>query len=134
MAQSSENLPLDTRLLGNAVIEMNISRRTVSLYPGNHGLVKEALKRAFHILEELFELLLRGEKTPSATGTVHLVHAVGKSPGVERDQQLVFGDAPWSATVPWSGLPPDLGLVSVLPALRSVFPPWPRPCAAPPRS
>lgn len=56
MAQSPENLPLDTRLLGNAVIEMNISRRTVSLYPGNHSLVEEALQRAFRILGELFEL------------------------------------------------------------------------------
>jgi len=54
--QSSEDLPLDTRLLSNAVIELNISKRVVSLYPGNHGLVEAAVARAFQILEELFEL------------------------------------------------------------------------------
>lgn len=59
MDKATEKLPLDARLLTNAVIELNISRHIISLYPGNHALVKKALDRAFDILTDLFEL--RGE-------------------------------------------------------------------------
>ena len=56
MMNKAERLPLDARLLCNAIIELNISRHIISLYPGNHGLVHKALDRAFDILVELFEL------------------------------------------------------------------------------
>lgn len=56
MDKTTEKLPLDARLLTNAVIELNISRHIISLYPGNHALVKKALDRAFDILTDLFEL------------------------------------------------------------------------------
>jgi hypothetical protein len=56
MVNKAEKLPLDARLLCNAIIELNISRHIISLYPGNHGLVHKALDKAFDILVELFEL------------------------------------------------------------------------------
>ncbi|MEW6215212.1 MAG: HEAT repeat domain-containing protein, partial [Nitrospirota bacterium] len=56
MADESERIPLDTRLLSNAIIELNISRRNVSIYPGDHPLVKKSLSRAFDFLQKLFEL------------------------------------------------------------------------------
>jgi len=51
--------PLDTRLLSDAIIELNISRRNVNLYPRGHSLVNRSLDRAFKFLEKLF--LLREE-------------------------------------------------------------------------
>lgn len=50
------NLPLDAKLLSDAVIELNISRRSVSLYPPDHPIVEESLKKAFAYLQQLFEL------------------------------------------------------------------------------
>ncbi|GBD97057.1 MAG TPA: HEAT repeat domain-containing protein [Nitrospirae bacterium] len=56
MADKIENLPLDTRLLSDAIIELNISRRNVAIYPKNHPIVKQSLNRAFGFLQQLFEL------------------------------------------------------------------------------
>jgi len=56
MDKKTERLPLDTQLLSNAIIELNIARHVISLYPSSHGLVEKALDRAFDILAELFEL------------------------------------------------------------------------------
>jgi hypothetical protein len=51
-----EKLPLDAKLLSEAIIEFNISRRSVSLYPPGHAVITGAIERAFGLLEKLFEL------------------------------------------------------------------------------
>ena len=51
-----EKLPLDARLLGNAVIELNIARHILSLYSREHQLVQLSLDKTFAILSDLFEL------------------------------------------------------------------------------
>lgn len=51
-----DKLPLDAKLLSDAVIELNISRRSVGLYPRDHPIVKESIARAFSFLQRLFEL------------------------------------------------------------------------------
>ncbi|HDH05924.1 MAG TPA: HEAT repeat domain-containing protein [Nitrospirae bacterium] len=56
MADKTENLPLDTRLLSDAIIELNISRRNVAIYPKDHPIVEHSLNRAFGFLQKLFEL------------------------------------------------------------------------------
>jgi HEAT repeat protein len=52
----TEKLPLDARLLSRVVIELNIARRVIALYPGSHDLVQNALDKAYESLQELFEL------------------------------------------------------------------------------
>lgn len=54
--EKKEKLPLDSKLLSDAVIELNISRRSVGLYPPDHPIAKESINRAFHYLSQLFEL------------------------------------------------------------------------------
>jgi hypothetical protein len=51
-----ESLPFDARLLSDAVIELNISRRNVAIYPRDHSLVGKSLHKAFDYLKNLFEL------------------------------------------------------------------------------
>ncbi len=54
--EKQEKLPLDAKLLSDAVIELNISRRSVGLYPSDHPIAKESIERAFGYLLKLFEL------------------------------------------------------------------------------
>ena len=56
MKGESEKIPLDARLLSDAIIELNISRRNVSIYPRGHPSVEKSLSRAFEFLEKLFEI------------------------------------------------------------------------------
>lgn len=49
-------LPLDTRLLSEAVIELNISRKNVGIYPLGHIQITRSIDRAFQILQRLFEV------------------------------------------------------------------------------
>ena len=56
MHEKKEKLPLDAKLLSEAVIELNISRRSVGMYPPEHPIVKESIDRAFHCLQKLFEI------------------------------------------------------------------------------
>jgi hypothetical protein len=56
MSECKGALPLDTKLLGDAIIELNISRHNVSIYPGNHPIVEKSLDRAFDLFLKLFEL------------------------------------------------------------------------------
>jgi len=49
-------LPLDTNLLSNAVIELNIARHIFSLYSREHQLVQLSLDKIVAILSDLFEL------------------------------------------------------------------------------
>ena len=51
-----EKLPLDAKLLSDAVIELNISRRSVGIYPPEHPIIKSAINRADQHLQKLFEL------------------------------------------------------------------------------
>lgn len=51
-----EKLPIDARLLSDAVIELNISRRSVGLYPKEHPITRESIEKAFEFLRRLFEL------------------------------------------------------------------------------
>ena len=54
--KKQEKLPIDAKLLSEAVIELNISRRSVGLYPPEHPIAKESINRAFELLNKLFEL------------------------------------------------------------------------------
>ena len=54
--EKKEKLPIDARLLTDAVIELNISRRTIGLYPGDHPFIREAMEKAFNFFQKLFEL------------------------------------------------------------------------------
>ncbi len=54
--ERKDTLPLDTHFLSNAIIELNISRHNVSIYPQNHPIVEKSLNRAFILMEKLFEL------------------------------------------------------------------------------
>ena len=52
----AEKIPLDARLLSNAVIELNIARHILPLYSREHQLVQLSLDKTFAILADLFEL------------------------------------------------------------------------------
>ncbi len=56
MDPKKEKLPLDARLLGDALIELNISRRNVAIYPKGHPSVEASLNRAYGLLQKLFKL------------------------------------------------------------------------------
>jgi HEAT repeat protein len=56
MSGNIEKIPLDARLLSDAIIELNISRRNVSIYPQHHPSVDKSLSRAFELMQKLFEL------------------------------------------------------------------------------
>lgn len=56
MVDTRDSLPIDTRLLSEAVIELNITRHNVSIYPANHPIVENSLNKAFGLLQKLFEL------------------------------------------------------------------------------
>ncbi len=51
-----EKLPLDAKLLSDAVIELNISRRSVGLYPPEHPITRRSVKSAYTLLKKLFEI------------------------------------------------------------------------------
>ncbi len=49
-------VPLDMRLLSEAVIELNISRKNVGIYPPGHIQIANSIERAYGILQKLFEI------------------------------------------------------------------------------
>lgn len=51
-----EKLPIDATLLSDAIIELNISRRSVGLYPRDHPITRESIEKAYDFLKRLFEL------------------------------------------------------------------------------
>lgn len=51
-----EKLPIDAKLLADAVIELNISRRSVGLYPREHPITRESIEKAYGFLKRLFEI------------------------------------------------------------------------------
>lgn len=56
MVEKRDETSLDTRLLSDAIIELNISRRNVSIYPREHPAVKQSLSKAYDYLQKLLEL------------------------------------------------------------------------------
>ena len=56
MEEKKDRIPLDAKLLSLALIELNISRRNVSIYPENHPSIKASIEKAFRHLQELFEI------------------------------------------------------------------------------
>jgi hypothetical protein len=53
---NNDKIPLDARLLSYAIIELNISRRNVAIYPRGHPSVESSLSNAFKFLKQLFEI------------------------------------------------------------------------------
>ncbi len=49
-------IPLDARLLSEAVIELNISRKNVGIYPPGHIQIVNSIDRAYVILQKMFEI------------------------------------------------------------------------------
>jgi hypothetical protein len=56
-----QEVPLDMRLLTEAVIELNISRKNVSIYPPGHIQIAKSIERAYQLLQKMFEI--RNEMT-----------------------------------------------------------------------
>jgi hypothetical protein len=59
--QRVREIPLDTQLLSEAVIELNISRKNVGIYPPGHIQITKSIDRAYEILQKMFEI--RAEMT-----------------------------------------------------------------------
>ena len=53
---AEREVPIDTRLLSDAVIELNISRKNVSIYPPGHIQITKSIDRAYEVLIKLFEI------------------------------------------------------------------------------
>ncbi len=51
-----KELSIDARLLSDAIIELNIARRNVTIYPKDHPSVEKSLNRSFDLLQKIFEL------------------------------------------------------------------------------
>ena len=56
ISQKKEEPSLDTRLLSDVIIELNISRHQVAIYPEGHPIVEASLNRVFDSLRQLFDL------------------------------------------------------------------------------
>ncbi len=54
--KKQEKLPIDAKLLSDAVIELNISKRSVGLYPADHPITRESVEKAFDHLKRLFDI------------------------------------------------------------------------------
>ncbi len=48
-------MPIDARLLSYAIIELNICRHNVGIYPKEHPAVDKSMDRALNFLRKLFE-------------------------------------------------------------------------------
>ncbi len=52
----AREIPLDTQLLSDAIIELNISKKNVGIYPPGHIQITRSIDRAFEILLKVFEI------------------------------------------------------------------------------
>jgi len=72
----NDKIPLDAKLLSYAIIELNISRRNVAIYPREHPSVENTLTNAFKYLKQLFgmrsEITLAIAKDIIIIDTYHL--------------------------------------------------------------
>lgn len=69
--RAESEIPLDTRLLSEAVIELNISRKNVSIYPPGHIQITKSIERTYQLLQKMFEI--RSEMTLGVAKDVLLV-------------------------------------------------------------
>ena len=92
MSGKKEKLPLDARLLSDAVIELNISGHNVSVYPKGHHLIDKSLDRAFDFLAKLFQL--RDEITLAVAKDTLIIddHFLDKNNPVFREFALTLSD------------------------------------------
>ncbi len=56
MQEVREKLPLDAKLLSEAIIELNISARNVSIYPEDHPSIEKTINKVHELLQKLFEI------------------------------------------------------------------------------
>ncbi len=56
MQEIREKLPLDAKLLSEAIIELNISARNVSIYPEDHPSIEKTINKVHELLQKLFEI------------------------------------------------------------------------------
>lgn len=54
--RAGHDVPLDTQLLSEAVIELNISRKNVGIYPPGHIQITKTIERTYQILQKMFEI------------------------------------------------------------------------------
>lgn len=51
-----DDIPLDARLLSEAIIDFNISRKNVDLYPAEHEMIVNSIDKAYELLDRILEL------------------------------------------------------------------------------
>jgi hypothetical protein len=56
MAETIHTIPPDARLIGEFISELKTSSRTIAVYPRNHPAVQTSLKRAYTVLQNIFQL------------------------------------------------------------------------------
>jgi HEAT repeats len=59
--RAEHDIPLDTKLLTEAIIELNISRKNVGIYPPGHIQIANSIERTYQILQNMLEI--RAEMT-----------------------------------------------------------------------
>ena len=105
--RTEREVPLDMRLLSEAVIELNISRKNVGIYPPGHVQITNSIERAFQLLLKLFEI--RPEMTLGVARDTLLVgqdYFDRKNP-VYRDFALTLNQRAIAAVTFMSGLEKD---------------------------
>jgi len=107
MTEKKEKLPLDARLLSDAIIELNIARHNVSVYPKGHHLVENSLNRAFEFFKSLFEL--RNEITIAVAKDMLIIdgQSLDRKNPVYREVALSFSNLNIASVTFISGLTKD---------------------------
>lgn len=107
MAEKKEKLPLDARMLSDAIIELNIARRNVSVYPKGHHLVENSLNRAFEFFKGLFDL--RNEITIAVAKDMLIIdgQSLDRKNPVYREVALSFSNLNIASVTFISGLTKD---------------------------
>ncbi len=107
MIEAKDSLPLDTRLLSEAIIELNISRHNVSVYPRNHPIVEKTLNKVFDLFQKLFEL--RQAITLAVAKDILIVdnHYLNKKNPVYRDFAVCLNRINIASVTFMSGLTKD---------------------------
>src|SRR4030066_2149648 len=107
MTEKKEKLPLDARMLSDAIIELNIARRNVSIYPKGHVLVENSLNRAFEFLKSLFDL--RNEITIAIAKDMLIIdgQSLDRKNPVYREVALSFSNLNIASVTFISGLSKD---------------------------
>ncbi len=56
MIDDFEKIPIDAKLLSYAIIELNIARHKVAIYPREHPSIEDSLENALNYLKQLFDI------------------------------------------------------------------------------